>query len=326
MKRLLTVAIAGLLAAGAAYGAVEHRRGDNLYVSGGDVEVVGNVAGDVMAAGGSVAVDVDAASHVAAVGGRVSIAGSIRDEIWAAGGEVVFTADAGTGLKAAGGNLAIGGRIAESAYLAGANVTVTANIGEDLYFAGGNVTLAPGGNVAGRLSAAGALVTIEGHVAGTVKLAGESVVIGGRIDGNVEVEAKELRIGSTAVIGGNVDYRGAVPATVENGAVVNGNVTFEEVTGMSDEDVRVYPMKSWPEEFKGPGIAGSLVMAIAGFVSGVVFFLLFPRFVARAALTFKSPYCPKHLLRAYKFAVPSKKRIKAARKTQRDQIKAMGEM
>lgn len=45
-----------------------------------------------------------------------------------------------------------------------------------------------------------------------------------------------------------------------------------------------------------------------------------------AALTFKSPYCPKHLLRAYKFAVPSKKRIKAARKTQRDQIKAMGEM
>jgi len=40
--------------------------------------------------------------------------------------------------------------------------------------------------------------------------------------------------------------------------------------------------------------------------------------------TLKSPYCPKHLLRAYKLALPSKKQIKAAREAQRAQVNAMG--
>lgn len=45
-----------------------------------------------------------------------------------------------------------------------------------------------------------------------------------------------------------------------------------------------------------------------------------------AAPTFKSPYCPKHFRRAYKFVPPNKEQIKAAREAQRVQVNAMGAM
>jgi cytoskeletal protein CcmA (bactofilin family) len=99
---------------------------DDLYASGGRVQIAGAVNGDAIAAGGEVGVDGTVNQDVLVAGGQVRIAGEVAGDV-----------------RAAGGRVTLEGLIAEDVLVTGGQIVIArgAEIGGDLIFSGGEMTL-----------------------------------------------------------------------------------------------------------------------------------------------------------------------------------------
>lgn len=108
---------------------------DNLYVGGGNVNILGSVGGDLFAGGGNVMVMGPVSEDAAVAGGSVNISGNILKDLRVAGGSVNISGNVGGELMVAGGNVYING-----------------TIGEDLIIRAGEVRLGPNALVKGNLA------------------------------------------------------------------------------------------------------------------------------------------------------------------------------
>ncbi|CAN5234393.1 hypothetical protein BH20ACT9_BH20ACT9_12950 [soil metagenome] len=109
----------------------------DLYVSGGQVLIEGEVDGDLLAAGGT-----------------VTIEGAVTGDVMVAGGTVMLSGDVGGDVRVAGGSVTVDGPIAEDCWSPGGDVVLAApgRVGEDLMFGAGAMRLDGdvSGNVLGR--------------------------------------------------------------------------------------------------------------------------------------------------------------------------------
>lgn len=81
---------------------------DDLFISGGEVEVLGTVNGDIYAAGGEVTIDGIVKGDVLAAGGEVTVKGVVENSVRAAGGQVtISSAKIGRNISVAGGEIAV---------------------------------------------------------------------------------------------------------------------------------------------------------------------------------------------------------------------------
>jgi cytoskeletal protein CcmA (bactofilin family) len=164
---------------------------DDLYLAGGQVNVLAEVRGDVLVAGGQVSVDNRVSGDVMAAGGNVAIRARVDDDVRAAGG----------------------------------SVSLDGTIGGDAVVAGGSVRLAPGARVSGRAWLSGANVVVAGRVGRELRVAGGTVVIAGEIDGNAEVIAEHVQVADGAVIRGDLTYSSPGAADIHPGARIQGATT-----------------------------------------------------------------------------------------------------
>jgi cytoskeletal protein CcmA (bactofilin family) len=163
-------------------------------------------------------------------GGNVNILGEAKQDLIVGGGTIIVSGTIGQDLAAAGGNLMIDGIIGDDARIAGGNLSIGGKIGGELLAAGGQVSLNSGLEVKGNTTLAGGSLLIDGALAGDLAAYGGSVRIDGKIAGNVKVEtSQKLIIGSQAVISGSLDYKAPEKLTIEDGAKINGKVTFNEI-------------------------------------------------------------------------------------------------
>lgn len=169
---------------------------NDLYMAGGGITSAGNVTGDLVAGGGNIFVSGDVNADVTAGGGNVTILSSVGDDV-----------------RVVGGNIVIQGKV-----------------GGDLVAAGGQITLG-GGGVAGDVAIGGGDIRIEAPVAGKMTIKAGSVFINGTIGGNVNIEADVVKLGSAAVISGDLTYKARRELEKDPAAVINGKVTFEERKG-----------------------------------------------------------------------------------------------
>lgn len=102
-------------------------------------------------------------------------------------------------------------------YGLGGTVAVSGKATEDLLLIGGNVTV--NGEVGGDLAIIGGTVDVHGTVADDVRIVGGTVVIAGDVAGNLVVVASDLKVLSTATIGGDLLFFGGVAdisGTIDN--------------------------------------------------------------------------------------------------------------
>ncbi len=145
------------------------------FKSGERVDVRGELAESLFAAGGDVALDVTGAS----------------ENVFLAGGQVGFRGKAAQSVVAAGGGVTISDAQVRQLVVAGGNVRVDrTQIAKDLVAAGGQVIFGP-----------------ESRVAGTADIAGGEVTLAGNFGGDVRVSAQSLRVEPSAVIAGNLIHR-----------------------------------------------------------------------------------------------------------------------
>ncbi len=125
----------------------------DLYASGGQVLVEGDVDGDLLAAGGTVTVE-----------------GTVTGDVMVAGGTVRLSGDVAGDVRAAGGSVTVDGPVAEDLLVAGGDVVVAApgRVGEDLIFATGAMTL--DGDVSGSVLGSTGEYVSRGFVGGAERV------------------------------------------------------------------------------------------------------------------------------------------------------------
>ncbi|MCW5697603.1 MAG: hypothetical protein KIS96_12830 [Bauldia sp.] len=184
--------------------------GERVFEAGGSLVITGEADG-VAAFGGSVTLDADVDGNVTILGAAVSIAGAIDDSLWVGASEIRLTGTVGRNAWLAAGSIE-------------ADVAVTGNFRG----AAGTIAIGPNSSVGGALSLAAAEIAIEGGTyGGAVTLIGDIVRFNGQTEGDLRVGADTFVIGPDAVIGGNVVLYDNTEATVENGAVIEGDMVEE---------------------------------------------------------------------------------------------------
>lgn len=223
-----------------------------------DVVTRGTLVRDHYTAGGSVDVDAEVLGDLVAAGAYVTVAGRIAGDLLAAGGDL--------DLRAA---------VDDDARLAAARMHVDAPVRDHLVAAAGSITLGPQTTVGGHAWLAGHDVSVAGRVRGPVRVLAETVTLDGRIDGPVEVTAATLRIGPDARIGGDLHYRARSPATIAEGARIDGRVRFDERARGERTDT--------PAVDHGLSAGGLVLFVVALTLAGGVLHALFPGFTRAAA-------------------------------------------
>ena len=160
-------------------------------------------------------------------GGNVTGAGVMRADLIAAGGNVLVSGSVGGDVAAAGGSITILGNVADDIRVGGGNVVIQGAVGGDAVLAGGQLNLG-GAGVGGDVLAGGGTIRIDAPVSGDVRIAGGSVYLNSTVRGNVEVFADTLTLGRNARIGGTLTYTAGKEATMEEGATVAGEVSFDK--------------------------------------------------------------------------------------------------
>jgi len=163
---------------------------DDLYVAAGQTVIDGRVNGDLTVASGTVEV-------------RGTVAGS---------------------LNSTGGNVTVSGTVEGAVRSLGGNVTVSGTVGRDLVVAGGNVNITSDASIGGDVAGATGSLRVDGSVEGDVLAAAGELTIDGSVGGGVDASLGRLRLGSGAVIGGDVLYASEREAEIADGAQVGGDV------------------------------------------------------------------------------------------------------
>jgi cytoskeletal protein CcmA (bactofilin family) len=175
---------------------------DDLYLFSNYSKIYGRVIGDLTAFG----YDINA---VGEIDGNVNLAGFRSD----------FYGTASKSVRQLGYYINTGGEIDGNLIAIGNTISIDekAVIGKDI-------------------TCYGEEITVDGNVGGSAKLTGKTVIISGNIDGDVEIKADKILIVPPAHIKGNLKYFSPKVATIENGAIVDGEDTWKMQTGTDSED------------------------------------------------------------------------------------------
>lgn len=264
----------------------------DLFVSGEKVSIQAKVAGDVVAMGSDMVVHSQVDGDVLAMAGNLDLESTVGGDTMAMGGDVRVGGQLAGGATVMGGNVRVAGDIAGSAIVAGGDVRTigkfqrdvkimggridqASSVGGNILVAGGWVTFAPSSTVAGKAWVTAGRAMLDGTVGGELRVAAKTVKIAGKVTGDVYIDAVDIEILPTAEIDGNVVYRSPREATIDPGARIAGDVTFNH----SEMSRRIVGFAFAVAGLGGLAVIGGLVLL------GAALLLAFPRATAAAART-----------------------------------------
>ena len=239
----------------------------------------------VLVAGATPAPGQEAALHLVKTG-------TSAEDLYLAGARVEFRGEADGDLAAAARSLSIEGLVRGDVAGGAGSVFVAGRVLDDVRVAGQLVVLA--GEVGDGFLAAGEVVRITGpsRVGGSAWILGRRVDVSGRVRRELRVTAVRVRI--EGIVEGDV-YLAARDIEILPGARITGSLSY-----WSGQEARIAPeariagrvIQHQPRFFDRAGrvltVLGLVTRALVVvnlFVSGVVLFLLFPRFTVAAART-----------------------------------------
>lgn len=218
----------------------------------------GAFAEDLYLAGERVEFRGEAAGDITAAAGSISIEGLVRGDV-AAGAGSVFVA----------------GRVLDDVRVAGQLVILAGDVGDGFLAAGEVVRVTEPSRVGGAAWILGRRVDVSGEVRRELRVAAVRVRVSGAVNGDVYLAARDIEILPTARIAGDLIYWSGQEARIAPEARIAGRV-IERQPGFFDRAGRVLTVL---------GVVTRALVAVNLFVSGVVLFLLFPRFTVAAART-----------------------------------------
>jgi cytoskeletal protein CcmA (bactofilin family) len=142
-----------------------------------------------------------------AAGSNVRISEAVAGDLVAAAGTLDVDAPVAGDALLFGGTVRLGAGVSRSVYAAAGRLNLHGPVGHNLRVAGGQVELLPQASVAGNVSVGGGQVTLRGPVQGDVRVGGGTVLIDGPVQGDVWVSAGEVQLGPKARLAGALHWR-----------------------------------------------------------------------------------------------------------------------
>ncbi|WP_417468205.1 hypothetical protein [Maricaulis sp.] len=294
-KRIMAAGLAFLAMSAAGYAQVIggevtiNGSSDDIHFLGGELNIRGEVDGDIFAVSGDGQIDATIHGDVEFFGGDIDLNGIVDGSVEIAGGDVNIAAMVGGDLNAAGGDVSIEGETGGELNAAGGSVHIAAIVGGDLRAAGGEVVIEASTVVSGESRVAAGSVEILGTLNGDADIEGGHVVLNGAFGGDVEVTAEEVTVLSSARIVGLLTVRSPVEPDIAEGASI-GAVDYEY-------EMFNFGAKHWDDidiDFEGPwGVIGAPFRFMGGIFSGSAFLLgllavlVAPRGVSGVAAAFR---------------------------------------
>ena len=156
----------------------------NLFASGNDIVVNGDVTGDLVCAGKN-----------------VTVTGSVEGDILCVAQAITVSGDVGGSIRTVSQNLSLDGSVNRNITSVGQNIGISKDVGGDVFVA------------------ASQIVT-EADIAGSLYAAAETIKIGGSINRNVHVTVDSLNVGGSASIAGTLTYESQNDATIAFGSTI----------------------------------------------------------------------------------------------------------
>lgn len=207
-----------------------------------------------------------------AAGSNIEVSGIVKGDVFVFGSQIVIDGEVEGDVIAAGGSVDITGVIKGSIRSFGGQIEISGVVGENVTVFGGSLQLSPQSLIGGNLVFTGGVIDLDGSVQKNANLSASNARISGKIQGNVKVTAGQLRVGSRAVIIGNLEYSSTNEATIAPGAEIKGEVIYKPSI------VKEFFKGRWKEGILyGYRITGILMHFLFCFVVGWIFIRLFPK-------------------------------------------------
>jgi cytoskeletal protein CcmA (bactofilin family) len=208
-------------------------------------------------------------------GARIEFRGEVDGDLAAAARHVSIEGLVRGDVAAAAGSVSVTGRVLDDVRVAGQLVVLAGEIGDGLLAAGEVVRITGPTRVGGSAWILGRRVDVSGQVRRELRVAAVRVRIEGTVEGDVYLAGRDIEILPTARITGSLTYWSGQEARIAPEARIAGRV-IQHQPKFFDRAGRVLAVL---------GVVTRVLVVVNLFVSGVVLFLLFPRFTVAAART-----------------------------------------
>jgi hypothetical protein len=215
-------------------------------------------------------------SMLFAGGNNINIAGTVNGDVYCAGRTVTISGTVNGDVICAGQTMVVNGKIDGNARLVGSSITLSNSISGSATIGGQTVLLDKNAKVGRDLLGGATTLTIDGNVGRDMLAGSANIIINGNIGRNVKSETRDLTIGSTGYVGGNVDYTSKNDLTITSGGTVLGSTT--KTLPKENTTAKVYAPMAFTFGFFVFGFIAMLVTAL-------ILVALFPRIFAEATAT-----------------------------------------
>ncbi|HEX5797589.1 MAG TPA: hypothetical protein VFX86_04335 [Candidatus Saccharimonadales bacterium] len=162
-----------------------------------------------------------------ASGQNVNIAGEVNGDVFCAGQTVSISGTVHGDVICAAQTISVSGTVAGDIRAAAQTVTVSSGIEGNLTVAGQTVTLESRSKVSDA-SIASQDANVSGIITRDLALAAHSATVSGNVGRNIKANVENLTLTGSAQIGGSINYTSANEAQIAEGAKVAGETTRSE--------------------------------------------------------------------------------------------------
>lgn len=218
-------------------------------------------------------------STLYASGRSVDVAGTVNGDVFCAAQNVTISGDINGDILCAAQTIQISGTVSGSARLAAQTVTISGSIDRNASIAAQSITADTRSSFGGDVSVISTDAVFNGNINRDLAIGAATATINGDVGRNVNASIETLRLGSSAVINGGIEYTSQKDLTREPGTRVNGSITRNE------------PQKQTTSDDKDALPLFGLYLILAMLLVSLVLVLLFPQVFQRAAnATLASPW------------------------------------
>ncbi|RKX17084.1 MAG: hypothetical protein DRP51_11450 [Candidatus Zixiibacteriota bacterium] len=165
------------------------------------------------------------------------------------------------------------GKINRSARLFAYKIRLNGPVNGNLLAFGKEIRLGSKSYVGQDLTYSGENIKIDGIIIGNVDGTSSKTVISGKIDGDINIETDQLIITSTAIIAGELFYKSNNEAVIDEGGIIKGEITWQELKTDTKPDINISPNGS---------LIFNIIMFFATLLTGFVLILLFRNHINRS--------------------------------------------
>lgn len=171
------------------------------------------------------------------IGGDPKILGTVDSDVFAIGGSVESSGQVNGDLLILGGDLNIKSNVLGDVRVVGGNVNIENNVSGDLVVIGSNVNINESAKISGDIILIGGTVNLKNDNDKHVRIIAGTVFVSGKIMNSANITSDKIHFLEDSVVSGNVSYFSPRQAVVEDGAKVDGTVSFNKVDSIRQNGI-----------------------------------------------------------------------------------------